>query len=120
MKGLERVKRSRFRTEIVSIAETKVMRRIHRGIIGMIMLSIAFTGCMNYRVGNDVSDPTVMSAQTGSDCAALLFGLGFEPTVTQAMQNGGVTRIRSLYDTNVSLLGIGKYFTSSSVSRVYG
>jgi len=51
----------------------------------------------------------VAAFKTGRDCASILLGLGLEPTVTQAMQDGGITRIRALYDTNVSLLGIGKY-----------
>ena len=75
----------------------------------MMMLSAALIGCINYRVGNDISDPTFTAAKTGRDCASMLFGLGLEPTVTQTMQDGGVTRMRALYDTNVSLLGIGKH-----------
>ena len=75
----------------------------------MMMLSAALIGCINYRVGNDISDLTFTAAKTGRDCASMLFGLGLEPTVTQTMQDGGVTRIRALYDTNVSLLGIGKH-----------
>jgi hypothetical protein len=66
-------------------------------------------GCVNYRVGNDVENQTVMAAKTGKDCASMLFGLGREPTVNRALKNGGITKVRAMYDTNTSFLGIGRY-----------
>ncbi len=75
----------------------------------MLMVSASLTACINYRVGNDVDNPTVTAAKTGKDCEPMLFGLGFEPTVTQAMKNGGIVKVRSVYDTNTSFFGIGRY-----------
>jgi hypothetical protein len=73
------------------------------------ILMVSLTACINYRVGNDVDNPTIMAAKTGKDCAPMLFGLGFEPTVTQAMKNGGIVKVRTRYDTNTSFFGIGRY-----------
>ncbi|MBD0306544.1 MAG: hypothetical protein ICV76_08350 [Nitrospiraceae bacterium] len=50
-----------------------------------------------------------MAAKTGKDCASTLFGLGREPTVNRALKNGGITKVRAMYDTNTSFLGIGRY-----------
>jgi hypothetical protein len=83
------------------------MKVLH--IICIAIVSFSLTGCINYRVGNDVHDPTVMAAKTGKDCAAMLMGLGLESAVNQAMKSGGITKVRALYDTNTSLLGIGRY-----------
>ena len=73
------------------------------------MASIFQTACVNYRVGNDIDNPTVMEAKTGKDCAPMLFGLGFEPSMNQALKNGGITKVRAMYDTNTSFFGIGRY-----------
>jgi hypothetical protein len=78
-------------------------------IILIFMASIFPMGCVNYRVGNDVENQTVMAAKTGKDCASMLFGLGREPTVNRALKNGGITKVRAMYDTNTSFLGIGRY-----------
>jgi hypothetical protein len=78
-------------------------------MIFILSVSIFPTGCVNYRVGNDVDNPTVMAAKTGKDCEPMLFGLGFEPTVNQAPTNGRITKIRAMYDTNTSFFGIGRY-----------
>lgn len=72
-------------------------------------LSGCVTACVNYRIGHDVDNPTVMAAKTGQDCEPMVFGLGVEPSVTQAMKSGGITKIRAICDTNTSLLGIGQY-----------
>ena len=78
-------------------------------MICLLSVSLSLSACINYRVGNDIDDPTVMAAKTGKDCAPMLFGLGFEPTANQAMKNGGITKVRAKYDTNTSFLGIGRY-----------
>jgi hypothetical protein len=78
-------------------------------IILIFMASIFPMGCVNYRVGHDVENQTVMATKTGTDCASMLFGLGREPTVTRAFKNGGITKVRAMYDTNRSFLGIGRY-----------
>lgn len=77
-------------------------------ITGMLLV-LSLTACINYRVGNDVDNPTVMAAKTGKDCTVMIFGLGFEPSRSQAMRSAGITKIRASYDTNMSLLGIGRY-----------
>jgi hypothetical protein len=78
-------------------------------MIPIFMASIFQTGCVNYRVGNDVENQTVMAAKTGKDCTSTLFGLGRQPTVNRALKNGGITTVRVRYDTNTSFLGIGRY-----------
>jgi hypothetical protein len=78
-------------------------------MICIVTASIFLTGCINYRVGNEVENPTVLAAKTGKDCEPMVFGLGLEPTVTQAMKNGGIMKVRSMYDTNTSFFGIGRY-----------
>ena len=75
----------------------------------ILMVSTSLTACINYRVGNDVDNPTVMAAKAGKDCAPMFFGLGFEPTVTQAMKNRAMIKVRSVYDTNTSFFRIGTY-----------
>ena len=83
--------------------------KLFPAMICILVASIFTTACVNYRVGTDVDNPTVAPAKTGKDCEPTVFGLGFEPTITQALQNGGITKVRALYDTNTSFLGIGRY-----------
>ena len=75
----------------------------------VLIVSLFPTACINYRVGNDVDNPTVAAAKIGKDCEPMLFGLGLEPTVNQALQNGRITKVRAMYDTNTSFFGIGRY-----------
>jgi hypothetical protein len=83
--------------------------KLHLIMICILTVSISLTACINYRVGNDVHNPTVMAAKSGKDCEPMLLGLGFEPSVNQAMKSGGITKVRAVYDTNTSFLGIGSY-----------
>ena len=63
------------------LAKMKVLTTV----IYILISSVFLTACVNYRVGDDIDNPTVMAAKTGKDCAPMLFGLGFEPSANQAM-----------------------------------
>ena len=75
----------------------------------VILAALLGSGCLNYRVGQDVENPTVQATKTGQDCAYNVWGLGFEPSRRDAMRDAGLTRVRNTYDLNRSFFGIGRY-----------
>jgi len=74
-----------------------------------LLVPVFSSGCVNYRVGHDIDNPTVLPSKTGKDCASMVWGLGFEPSREKAVRSAGIMNIRSTYDTNDSFFGIGRY-----------
>jgi hypothetical protein len=75
----------------------------------IVFVPIFLPACVNYRTGNDIHDPTVKQAKLGKDCEPTFWGLGFEPTIRDALKHGGITKTGAMHDTNTSVFGIGRY-----------
>ena len=80
-------------------------RYLARSIIALLP---ALAGCFSYASPAGPSNHAVTDVKQGEDCTVLLFDIGnHEPSVIEAMKQGGVTKLRSADYRETSFIGIG-------------
>jgi hypothetical protein len=75
-------------------------------LIAMLLPVVA--GCESY-TWPVYKNPSIADSRQGRDCRTLVFGLGgtVDPTGTQAMHQGGITKVRSTEYRVSTLHGVG-------------
>ena len=69
----------------------------------------ALTGCFSYASPAGPSNHSVNDVKQGEDCTVLVFDTGnHEPTVIEAMKQGGITKLRSADYRETTFIGIGQ------------
>jgi hypothetical protein len=77
-------------------------------LMAMLLPVVAAAGCETY-TWPVYKNPSIADSRQGQDCRTLVFGLGgtVDPTGTQAMHQGGITKVRStVYRVN-TFHGVG-------------
>ena len=65
-------------------------------LMAMLLPVVAAAGCESY-TWPVYKNPSIADSRQGQDCRTLVFGLGgtVDPTGTEAMHQGGITKVRS-------------------------
>ena len=90
--------------------ESEAVQRVKRYLawpIGVLLPTL--TGCFSYASPAGPSNHSVNDVKQGEDCTVLLFDIGnHEPTVIEAMKQGGITKLRSAAYRETTFIGIGQ------------
>ena len=69
----------------------------------------ALAGCFSYASPVGPSNHSVSDVKQGEDCTVLLFDIGHhDPTVIEAMKQGGITKLRNADYRETTFIGIGQ------------
>ena len=75
-------------------------------LIGVLLPVLS--SCFSYTTPVGLSNHAVADVKQGEDCTVLLFEQGHhEPNVTEAMRQGGITKLRSADYREATFAGIG-------------
>ena len=85
------------------------MNRANRSLAWLISVVLpVLAGCFSYASPVGPSNHSVADVKHGEDCTVLLFEIGHhEPTVIEAMKQGGIAKLRSAEYRETTFIGIG-------------
>ena len=90
--------------------ESEAVQRVKRYLawpIGVLLPTL--TGCFSYASPAGPSNHSVNDVKQGEDCTVLLFEIGHhEPTLIEAMKDGGITKLRNADYRETTFIGIGR------------
>jgi len=90
--------------------ESEAVQRVKRYLawpIGVLLPTL--TGCFSYASPAGPSNHSVNDVKQGEDCTVLLFEIGHhEPTLIEAMKDGGITKLRNADYRETTFIGIGQ------------